>query len=552
MRIYSTKYLTWQLSKAGIDFSESTTANEEPTRTMSCRKCGHVETGMSRDAVIQRVRKKLRNEGVIQDGVHLCKGCTKNNWCDRSRYGQLAGMSIDQLKEMFIDQVTRLGVSNSQELARSDAILYAALLGRCRGAIPEWFEELGISVRKTAAFYEERPLEWHIDRAAQYPSLSAWKTAEQKGVKVAEKLGFYDKILKANECQWRLKLGLDGRVYQSVTERLLANILYSLGVSYEAHPHYPTGENRPPVADFFISSTGEYVEVWMHSHERRGDEGKQQYDEYMKKRARKEALARELGISLIGVESVLYRGGTSSAYRTFVDHVFLVLGHVLPSSKHCWVCENQPALSQANQALAYDTMSAADLARCLFHDYEVSEVSKIGSISQPMAAYLRERDGGEYWKRLDRELAVLANRKPKTRIQGIASREEVERLVLDQRLTKNAYMNYYRNGSLPDDFPSDPRQHWPDWSWVTVRGEVIRKRPQGLTDAQRIVWNFRREHPDVPLDNERDFLAAREAYPDELGMIPKQPDNPTAYRRRGWISWEHFLFAKSKNGAVSL
>lgn len=437
-----------------------------------------------------------------------------------SRQERYRGMLDDEI----IAQVRALRVVGSHQLQRCDSVLYGEI--RARPQLRERLVELGW--RRPSLRPEMLSVEDWINLCSEFDSASAFREnyTAAYGHALHQKLWPQIKGELARRGIWKRIIGLDGCLYDSRAECIVANLLHLSCLSYMQHPVLPWKKNSGrPRADFRLLDYNVWVEVFMCSEEgiqKRSDlptwartytqERKVKHGQYEKND--------DTGIC-IEIEAEIYRYAGISAYVQHIRESF---------SRNNITLANIPAthlLGSAEQrGMAWNIAEFLDYAA--HHGIKkLSDFESPGHRDLYRAMTVREMHD-------DVRAALDENHGRRTEAAGKfkLSVDEVRQICQHYGIdNKTKYSRAHRDGRLPVGAPACIRQTYKiDWS--TFFG---RKRRDDL-------WPWGRARDFVRsqrFKSRSDFLAAVRKRAD-MAYIRKSPGS----RVGGYIEfagWPDFL-----------
>lgn len=186
---------------------------------------------------------------------------------------------------------------------------YSSLIGnlRSRRLIDGLYEILGLEKAVTWQGMSFEDLISHV-RGKAYTSFSNWHNESSGSYKYAASCGWVRDVGK--EMNWGIYQGLDGYMYGSLPETIVANLLYLTECSFVSHPridHFSGYGGGRPFADFLINNDL-WVEVWAY---RIDDTPAGAFAKYPEVRRHKEAGYKKNGMRLCDIEGGLF-------YRKYV------------------------------------------------------------------------------------------------------------------------------------------------------------------------------------------------------------------------------------------
>ena len=245
-----------------------------------------------------------------------------------SRKAQYRMMSDDELFE----RIRSTGLVGSAALIRHDSMLYSELSARppLRGRMVE------LGWRRAPLKAGAMSVEDWVKLCSEFDSSRAF----QKGYTAA-----YGRLIRSglwpevkaellHRRNWSSIVGLDGCIYDSRAESIVANLLHLSQVAYEPHPILPWTKNAGRFrADFQLSAASVVVEVFMCSESglRQRSDLPAWASNYVCERQKKERLYAhsKLGGQLVTIEAEIYRYQGITPYVHHIRSAFASKGVVL-------------------------------------------------------------------------------------------------------------------------------------------------------------------------------------------------------------------------------
>ena len=435
----------------------------------------------------------------------------------RSRYAAMTD------KELFT-AVQKTKVVGSKILNKYDSALYAEVM--VRPEVRQRLVELGW--RRPFLHWEDMTLDDWVQLCGQYDSKEDFRQHYGAARAHAIKSGLWSEICQilVKQGRWKAIYGMDGLLYDSRAESIVANWLHLSGIQYEPHPLLPWRFGRRPLqADLRLVDYRVWIEVFFCSVDglKHRTDAPSWAPEYIRRRFYKEQrFASDPEKKLLVVEAEIYRYKGLKAYLTHIHEQCMRLGIELVDP------------GAARLDIGYDRRGV-DWSLQQFLDYaEIHHFTKISDFQdeghRDLYAVLASR---KMRKDLTRALADKNGILIHATQEVLLPVDELRTACHDRNIRfRKQYEAARKACQLPEGTPASIRQSY---------GITWTKFITGKDRFDFLPWEKARALVRLRHFKSRDeFLQAVRNEP-EMKYIRRNPSNPKTGGYPEWTNWYDFL-----------
>jgi len=436
----------------------------------------------------------------------------------KDRYKKMSDLNL-------YDLILSINPKKPVELLKYDCVLYSELNRVERFSLKQKIHKK-LDWRRMICEYRKLDIVGWLNICEQFESKQQFMNKYTAAYNKAIKSGYWIEICRImhENGKWSALYGLDGCLYQSKSELIVANWLYEANINYKSHPKI-IFENKKYYSDFYLTDINAYIEVFMfseNSFQERIDLPNWS-DDYYAKRLYKEKKYKENKMNLIIVEAEICRLAGIEEFKKYILNVFSNYSIKLPliSNEKLLFGTGRRGLNWSLEDFVNyaDKMGWEKLSD--FQKYEISLYNVL---------MLRKM-------RLDVENLLNDKYGRKKRAIGInlIPLEILKDYCLNNNITmKKEYEKAYKESALPMGAPADIRQSY-GTSWAEFFGRRFR--------FDLWSWEKAREYVrSRGFKSKAEFTQAVTTETNtEMKYIRRNPGNRTSGGYSEFIDWYDFL-----------